>query len=78
MLVRAGLSPMEALKSATITPAEFFCLEDEMGTIEVGKLADLVLLERNPLDDITFSRSVQAVVTKGEFLSRGELDALVR
>ena len=78
MLVRAGLSPMEALKSSTIRPAEFFSLEDEMGTIEVGKLADLVLLERNPLDDITFSRSVQAVVTKGEFLSRGELDALVR
>ena len=59
-------------------PAEFFSLEDEMGTIEPGKLADLVLLERNLLDDITFSRTVQAVVTKGEFLDRSELDALVR
>ena len=78
MLVRAGLSPMEALRSATVRPAEFFSLEDEMGTIEPGKLADLVLLERNLLDDITFSRTVQAVVTKGEFLDRSELDALVR
>ncbi len=78
MLVRAGLSPMEALRAATIRPAEFFSLEDEMGTIEPGRLADLVLLEGNPLDDITLTRSVQAVVTKGEFLSRSELDALVR
>ncbi|SVB24958.1 uncharacterized protein METZ01_LOCUS177812 [marine metagenome] len=78
MLVRAGLSPMEALRSATIRPAEFFNLQDEMGTIEPGRLADLVLLGGNLLDDITLSRSVQAVVTKGQFLDRSELDALVR
>jgi imidazolonepropionase-like amidohydrolase len=78
MLVRAGLSPMEALRAATLRPAEFFGLESEMGTIEPGRLADLVLLQGNPLDDITHTRSVQAVVTKGQFLNRSALDALVR
>ena len=78
MLVRAGLSPMEALEAATVRPAEFFGLSGEMGTIEEGRLADLVLLSRDPLDDITNTRSVQAVVSKGELLSREELDALVR
>lgn len=78
MLVRAGMPPIEALRSATIRPAEFFGLEGEMGRIEPGMLADLVLLSGNPLDDITLTRTVQAVVTKGELLDRGELDGLVR
>lgn len=78
MLVRAGLPTIEALRSATVRPAEFFGLEAEMGTIEPGMLADLVLLSANPLDDITNTRSVQAVVTKGDLLDRAELDALVR
>lgn len=78
MLVRAGLSPIEAIRSATIVPAEFFGLDGEMGTIEPGMHADLVLLSGNPLDDITLTRTVQAVVTKGELLDRGELDALGR
>ena len=78
MLVRAGLSPLEALRSATLRPAEFFGLEGEMGTIEPGRMADLVLLAGNPLDDITQTRTVQAVVTKGQLLDRSELDALVR
>jgi len=78
MLVRAGLSPMEALRAPTLRPAEFFGLEGEMGTIEPGRLADLVLLAGNPLDDITQTRSVRAVVTKGQLLDRSELDALVR
>ncbi len=78
MLVRAGLSPIEALRSATLRPAEFFGLEGEMGTIEPGLLADLVLLAENPLEDIGNTRSVQAVVTRGRLLDRTELDALVR
>ncbi|MDH3733684.1 MAG: amidohydrolase family protein [Gemmatimonadota bacterium] len=78
MLVRAGLSPMEALEAATVRPAEFFGLSGEMGTVEAGRLADLVLLSGNPLDDITNTRTVEAVVTKGQLLGRDELDALVR
>ncbi len=52
MLVRAGLSPLEAIEAATVRPAEYFSLQDEMGTIDVGKKADMVLLDANPLDDI--------------------------
>ncbi len=78
MLVRAGFSPREALRAATVRPAEFFGLDGEMGAVAAGQLADLVLLSRNPLDDITNTRSVEAVVTKGEFLDRDALDALVR
>ena len=78
MLVRAGLSPLEAIGAATVRPAEFFGLERAMGTIEAGKLADLVLLSGNPMEDITQTRSIQAVVTKGKLLDRAALDALVR
>ena len=78
MLVRAGLSPLEALEAATLRPAGFFGLEGEMGTIEPGRLADLVLLSGNPLEDITQTRSIEAVVTKGRLLGRSDLDALVR
>ncbi len=78
MLVRAGLSPMEALEAATVRPASFFGLSGEMGTVEVGRLADLVLLSADPLSDITNTRTVQAVVSKGVLLTRDELDALAR
>lgn len=78
MLVRAGLSPIEALASATLRPAEWFSLEDEMGTIDVGKRADLVLLDANPLDDINNTRSIDTVVSKGKAYSRTELLYLVK
>jgi hypothetical protein len=78
MLVRAGFTPMEALESATVIPAGFFGMEGEMGTIEPGKLADLVLLSADPLADISNVRGVEAVVTKGELLTRDELDAMIR
>lgn len=78
LLVQAGLSPMEALRSATLRPAEFFGLSEEMGTVEEGRLADLVLLTGNPLADIANTRTVEAVVSKGELLTRETLDALVR
>ena len=78
MLVRAGLSPLEAIRSATLRPAEFFSLQDEMGTIEVGRKADLVLLEADPLEDIANTRHIALVVTKGRVLDRDTLEALSR
>jgi imidazolonepropionase-like amidohydrolase len=51
-LVEAGFTPMEALQTATLNPAKFLGLLDQLGTIAPGKEADLVLLEANPLDDI--------------------------
>lgn len=77
-LVRAGLSPLEALESATVRPAEYFSLQDEMGTIDVGKKADMVLLDANPLDDINNTKKISAVVTKGRLLTRDDLEELVQ
>jgi imidazolonepropionase-like amidohydrolase len=76
-LVRAGLSPLEALKSATVRPAEYFSLQDEMGTIDVGKRADLLLLDGSPLDDIANTKRIDAVVTKGRVLRTDDLQALL-
>jgi hypothetical protein len=65
LLVQAGLTPMEALQAATREPARFLGLEAERGTIEVGKAADLVLLEADPLADIRNTRRIGAVVLGG-------------
>ena len=75
-LVEAGLSPLEALEAATVRPAEFLGLADQMGTIDVGKRADLVLLDANPLDDIRNTRTIHAVVAAGRFLDQGQLETL--
>ena len=72
-LVDAGLSPLEALHSATIRPAEFFSLLDSMGTIEVGKVADLVLLDADPMQDISNTRKISAVVSKGIIYNPNDL-----
>ena len=76
-LVRAGLSPIEALRSATVRPAEFFSLQNEMGTVDVGKKADFVLLDANPLEKISNTRRIAAVVTKGKVYSQSKLTELV-
>lgn len=65
LLVRAGLTPLEALAGATLRPAEFFGLTADMGAIDEGYLADLVLLSANPLEDIANTRAIEAVVSKG-------------
>ena len=66
LLSEAGLSNMGVLRSATITPAEFFGMENQMGTIEVGKLADLVILDKNPLISISNTQSIHRVIVKGQ------------
>jgi tetratricopeptide (TPR) repeat protein len=75
LLVGAGLSPLEALRTATINPAVYLGTERSAGTIDVGKQADLVLLDGNPLDDIANTKRIQAVVVAGRLLSRTDLDA---
>ena len=77
MLVRAGLSPLEAIRSATVRPAEYFSLEDEMGSVDVGKKADLVLLDANPLENIANTKQISAVVSKGRVFTQGELSELI-
>ena len=58
-------------------PAEFFGLEKEMGQVEVGFLADAVLLSGDPTDDILNTRSIEGVIHQGKLLSRDHLDQLV-
>jgi imidazolonepropionase-like amidohydrolase len=77
LLVEAGLSPMAALQAATINPARFMGVADRRGTIEVGKVADLVLLDRDPLADIHNSTSIRAVILGGKLMSRASLDAML-
>jgi hypothetical protein len=78
MLVRAGLSPLEAIRAATVRPAEFFGLQEEMGRIEPGMRADLVLLAGNPLEDISNTRQIEAVVSRGRLLTSDALESLTR
>ncbi|HEV8130943.1 MAG TPA: amidohydrolase family protein [Acidobacteriota bacterium] len=77
LLVRAGLTPMEALQSATRNAASFLEKLDSLGTVEKGKIADLVLLDANPLKDISNTRRINAVVVNGRLLDRIALDGLL-
>lgn len=77
IFVEAGLSPFEALKTATVNPAKFMKREKDLGTIEEGKLADLILLDANPLEDISNTRRINAVVTNGRLLTRENLDEML-
>jgi imidazolonepropionase-like amidohydrolase len=77
LLVDSGLTPMEALQTATRNPARFFGMLDQMGTVEVGKAADLVLLDADPLKDIRNTQKIRAVVMRGHYYSRADLDAML-
>jgi imidazolonepropionase-like amidohydrolase len=65
LFVESGFTPMEALQTATRNPARYLGKLQEMGTLETGKVADLVLLDANPLDDIRNTRKISLVVLRG-------------
>jgi imidazolonepropionase-like amidohydrolase len=77
LLVSAGLSPTEVLCTATLRAAEFLGVQHDFGSVEEGKVANLLLLEANPADDIRNTQKIRAVVLRGKFLDRENLDKLL-
>lgn len=78
LFVQAGLTPLEALQTATINPAKFLGLEQSTGTVQPGKLASLVLLDADPLKDIHNTTRIYAVIIRGKLLGRSDLDGMLR
>lgn len=76
-LVRAGLSPAEALRAATLSGATYLARTADFGTVQAGRYADLLLLDANPLADIANSRRIHAVVMGGRLFERATLDSLL-
>jgi imidazolonepropionase-like amidohydrolase len=78
LLVEAGLSPLEALQAATINAARFQSKEKELGTVEKGKLADLVLLEADPLQNIANTQKINAVIVNGKLINKSEIEKMLQ
>ena len=77
LLVEAGLSPLQALRTATANPSRFFNRSRDLGTIAKGKLADLILLDANPLLEIRNTEKINAVVVNGRLLDKRTLDEML-
>ena len=77
LLVQAGFTPIEALQTATRNPGRFLGREHDFGTVAAGRMADLILLEANPLEDISNTRKIAAVVYGGKLFPRASLDAML-
>jgi imidazolonepropionase-like amidohydrolase len=74
--VAAGFSPLEALQTATLNPAQFYNKLADYGPVQKGRIADLVLLGANPLDDIGNTRKINGVVVDGHYMSKTDVDRL--
>jgi imidazolonepropionase-like amidohydrolase len=77
-LVRAGLTPIESLQAATINPARFLGMEKDWGTIEKGKIANLVLLDADPVADIHNTTKISEVFLRGKEFDRPALDQMLK
>ncbi len=77
LLVHSGLTPAQALRTATINPARFLGLTDSLGVVATGKAADLVLLDRNPLEDVANTKRIRAVIQGGRLLDRASLNRML-
>jgi imidazolonepropionase-like amidohydrolase len=74
LIVAGGVPPLNAIRIATLNAARFLGRDRDMGSIEEGKIADLVLLDADPLDDINNAKRVNMVVKDGTIIDRGKLD----
>jgi len=77
LFARGGMTPSEVLRSATLAPAQFLGATDSLGTVAPGKVADLVLLDADPLSDVHNVARIRAVFTNGRYLDRAALDAML-
>jgi imidazolonepropionase-like amidohydrolase len=75
--VEAGFTPMESLQTATSNPAKFLEMEANFGSVEPGKVADLVLLRANPLEDIRNTQKINVVIAQGRLFDRAALDQIL-
>jgi imidazolonepropionase-like amidohydrolase len=74
--VAAGFTPLAALQTATLNPADFYNRRSDFGTVQIGRIADLVILEANPLDNIANTRKIAGVVADGHYFSSADLEQL--
>jgi imidazolonepropionase-like amidohydrolase len=72
-MVKAGLSPAQALQTATINPARYFNMENRTGSIAANKIANLVLLDGNPLVDISNTKKIATVILHGKVFNEADL-----
>lgn len=77
LLVKAGLTPVQALQAATINPAKYLGVLDQLGTVEKGKLADLVLLDADPTRDIANTQRIDSVVLRGRLFTKSDLQEML-
>ena len=77
LLVKAGLSPAQALRAATLNPAEFVGKSRDFGTVAAGKFADILVLDANPLEDVRNTKRIHAVVYDGKLFDRAALHQLL-
>lgn len=77
LMVKYGLSPLEALQASMINGPAYFGLEKEYGAVEAGKKASLVLLNKNPLENVENILSIESVIAEGRYFSRKDLDIIL-
>jgi imidazolonepropionase-like amidohydrolase len=78
MLVESGFTTLEAIESATYNPALYFNMEDRLGLIKEGYIADLIILSKNPLDNISNTKKIETVIKNGNLMNRAFLDSLLK
>ena len=76
LMVESGLTELQALRSATLQPAKYFRMEDSLGLVKKNYIADLIILNKNPLEDIGHSLDIFAVIKDGNFMNRSRLDQI--